>query len=163
MLEAQCDEATPHASHVWQEPASEFTAEFVQCPGVPEPSFQMDTNEMLDVLSRCQAKLDAGEELTPEEQAQLEAIGKYLSEVINNFVQVLQEAFAPIIESLSKTLAQLWEGLPQEVREYLSQPRRVVLGDVATPYSEAQSRVFVDPYTTPLIQQARLRNGDVIQ
>lgn len=101
----------------------------------------MDTNEMLLKLEQYKAKLDAGEDLTPEEQAELEAIAQYVAEAIKAFVTVLQEAFRPAIEVVAKALKELWDSLPKELQQYLSQPQRVTINNVAQ--QQAPSSIFV--------------------
>lgn len=108
----------------------------------------MSNDEMLLKLETYKAKLDRGEELTPGEKAELEAIGKHIAEVIDRFVEALQEAFAPIIESMAKALKQVWENIPVEIRKELQQqaapPLKFNLGEGVTPYSVPQNLMAQD-------------------
>lgn len=103
----------------------------------------MSDNDMMEKLERYKAKLDRGEELTPEEKAELEAIGKHIAEVLDRFVKALQEAFAPIIEALAKAVKEVWESIPEDIRKELQQqaapPLKFNLGEGVTPYSVPQN------------------------
>ena len=103
----------------------------------------MSTDEMLLKLETCKAKLDRGEELTPDEKAELEAIGKYVAEVIERFVEALTEAFKPLIENLAKAIKDLWDSLPEETQQALrtqaAPPLKFNLGEGVTPYSVPQT------------------------
>ena len=118
----------------------------------------MTSDEMLTKLIAAKDKLDRGEELTAEEQAELEIIGEYIAEVIKEFVRVLQETLAPAIEAIVKAVKELWDSLPPSLQEQLRQktePRlQVNLGEVATPYSAAQQRVFQSPYDLGMVQRS---------
>lgn len=130
------------------------------------------TEQKPDMLQRLMAykdKLDAGGELTEEEKDDLQDIAEYVSELITAFITAAQEAFAPIIEVLTKALQDFWDSLTTEVQETLRQqtsPRlEWALGDVATPYQEgaaqtapysaAQQRVMQSPYDSPIVPPYR--------
>lgn len=117
----------------------------------------MTTDEMLDKLIAAKAKLDAGEQLTEQEQADLEEIGQILSKVIQEFIQILQETFAPVIQAVAQALQQLWDSLPDSLKEQLQkevEPLKVNLGEVSALRSEVQRPLFVPPYDSEARQSS---------
>lgn len=117
-------------------------------------------NKRLDMLVRLEhykSKLDAGLELTDIEREDLEGIAQVIIEVLNSFLEALEEAFKPIIEALTTALKTFWDGLPEQLKvELMSEaaPRLKmelnpeVFGEVATPYGSAQQTAFPQPYET---------------
>lgn len=117
----------------------------------------MTTDEMLDKLIAAKAKLDAGEELTEQEQADLEEIGEFLSKVIQEFIKVLQEAFEPVIAAIAQALTHLWNSIPDELKEELqkqAEPLKVSWDDVGILHSEVQRPLFVPPYDSEARQSS---------
>ncbi|QZD99187.1 hypothetical protein SEA_CAPTAINREX_59 [Microbacterium phage CaptainRex] len=120
-------------------------------------------NKNMDAVLRLEQyklKLEAGQQLSDMEQQDLEEIAAHVKAVVESFISALQEAFTPIIESITTALKDLWDSLPESMKVELlkeAEPRlEFKLGDVATPYSEAQSRVFgLSAYDMPTIQQRR--------
>ena len=160
----KCREVLPHPAHNW-------THHLEQINGIPEDTLQyhfcpgLKTKELDPVLrlEQYKLKLEAGQQLTEEEQQDLEEIARHVAAVVESFINALQEAFKPIIESITAALRNLWDSLPESMKVELlkeAEPRlEFKLGDVATPYSEAQSRIFGSPYTQP--QMYRHRPGDL--
>lgn len=116
-------------------------------------------NDLLDRLIAYKDKLDSGQELTEEEQAQLEVDLKELAALFSAFVEALREAFIPVITHLAETLKKLWEALPEGYREAIQAdmaPRvEFKLGDVVTPYNPNSQRVTQAPSGKPLIDGVR--------
>ncbi|QWY84504.1 hypothetical protein SEA_QUADZERO_59 [Microbacterium phage QuadZero] len=115
-------------------------------------------NKNMDAVLRLEQyklKLEAGQELAPLEEQDLEEIAANVKAVIESFISALQETFQPILESITAALRDLWDSLPESMKVELlkeAEPRlEFKLGDVATPYSEAQSRVFGSPYSQPML------------
>lgn len=77
-------------------------------------------DDMLTRLIQYKDKLDSGQELTGEEKADLQEIGKYVAEMLAQFVKVLQEALAPAILTISETVKALWDNLPEALKEELT-------------------------------------------
>lgn len=116
-------------------------------------------NKNMDAVLRLEQyklKLEAGQQLGEMEQQDLEEIAAHVAAIVESFISALQEAFKPILESITAALHNLWDSLPESMKVELlkeAEPRlEFKLGDVATPYSEAQNRVFGSPYITPRIQ-----------
>ncbi|QKY80352.1 hypothetical protein SEA_MERCEDES_52 [Microbacterium phage Mercedes] len=111
-------------------------------------------NKKMDAVLRLEQhklKLESGAELSDLEQQDLEEIAKHVMAIVESFVNALEEAFKPIIESISVAVHNLWDSLPESMKAELlkeAEPRlEFKLGELATPYSEAQNRVFNSPYT----------------
>lgn len=141
---------------------SPLTGKWVEC-SVNGCARERRINKNLDAVLRLEQyklKLEAGQELSELEQQDLEEIAKHVMAVVESFINALQEAFKPIIESIATALKDLWDSLPESMKVELlkeAEPRlEFKLGDVATPYSAAQSRVFgLSPYDMPTVQQNR--------
>ncbi|USH44810.1 hypothetical protein SEA_JUANYO_61 [Microbacterium phage Juanyo] len=105
----QCPNVEKHEAHTWQEPEEgELT-----CLG--------HTEDPLFRLMEYANTLHGGGELTPKEQADLEAIGQYVAEMIQQFLTALQDALQPVIEGMVSALENLWHSIPEKVREQLTE------------------------------------------
>lgn len=112
-------------------------------------------NQNMDMVLRLEQykmKLDAGQELESMEQADLEAIAQHIAEVLQSFMEALQEAFKPIIETIATVVRDLWEAFPEEMKVELMKeaaPRlEFKLGDVSTPitpYTGIRDSIFGAP------------------
>lgn len=67
-------------------------------------------------LEQYKLKLESGAELNELEQADLEEIAERIKAVIESFINALQEAFKPIIETLTAVLRDLWDSFPEEMK-----------------------------------------------
>lgn len=65
--------------------------------------------------------LHGGGDLTDKEQADLNAIGQYVANMVAQFLTALQDALQPVIEGMVSALEQLWHSIPEEVREQLTE------------------------------------------
>ena len=141
---------------------SPTTGNWVEC-SVSGCARERRINKNMDAVLRLEQyklKLEAGQELSDLEQQDLEEIARHVAAIVESFINALQEAFKPIIESITTALKDLWDSLPEHMKVELlkeAEPRpEFKLGDVATPYSAAQSRVFgLSPYDMPTVQQNR--------
>ncbi|QWS69730.1 hypothetical protein SEA_WILLIAMSTRONG_58 [Microbacterium phage WilliamStrong] len=131
---------------------SPTSGKWVEC-SVPQCARTRRINKNMDAVLRLEQyklKLEAGQELNDLEQQDLEEIARHVMAVVESFLEALQEAFQPIIEALTTAVKNLWDGLPESMKVELlkeAEPRlEFKLGDVATPYSAAASRVFGNPY-----------------
>ncbi|QXO13651.1 hypothetical protein SEA_MANDALORIAN_59 [Microbacterium phage Mandalorian] len=116
----QCPNVQKHEGHTWQEPEEgELT-----CLG--------HTEDPLNRLMGYADTLHGGGELTPKEQADLEAIGQYVAEMIQQFIVALQEALQPVLEGMVQALENLWHSIPEEVRAQLTEK------EVVPPRAERQ-------------------------
>lgn len=97
-------------------------------------------NKNMDAVLRLEQyklKLEAGQDLAPLEEQDLEEIAANVKAVIESFISALQETFQPILESITAALRDLWDSLPESMKVELlkeAEPRlEFKLGDVATP------------------------------
>jgi hypothetical protein len=87
-------------------------------------------------LAKYKAKLDAGEELTEEELADLKEIGEAMVQALNQFI----EALAPFIKQVADFLADFWANLPEYLKDHLVQLR-----DIELDIEPIQTVDLVDP------------------
>lgn len=83
----------------------------------------MADNDMIVRLIHYRDLLEAGQELSEEERADLDAILEVMMEAIKVFAAVLQDAMSQIAAILVPALRELWEAFPDSLKSDIEEPK----------------------------------------
>lgn len=109
------------------------TDKWVKCSAV-HCARQRRINTNVDMVIRMEhykSKLDAKLPLDKIEQADLEAIGKHVAEMVEAFITALSEALRPAVEAIAAAAMELWNSLPTELQDALRTEPDVVPASVS--------------------------------